>query len=106
MQSGQDDTVHCTPLPMKNDTLDFTPAELRKLRSLKDPVGIQRYLDDLPYHLGDTAGRLDACCARTRPIALKARSSPQRLCARTAIPPLIIDFEAEHDTDHVLAVYK
>src|SRR5881275_3202603 len=33
----------------------FTPAELRKLRSLKDPHGIQRYLDDMPYHLADTA---------------------------------------------------
>ena len=33
----------------------FTPAELRKLRSLKDPYGIQRYLDDMPYHLADTA---------------------------------------------------
>ena len=36
-------------------TDSFTPAELRKLRSLKDPYGIQRYLDDMPYHLADTA---------------------------------------------------
>ena len=33
----------------------FTPAELRKLRSLKNPHGIQRLLDDMPYHLADTA---------------------------------------------------
>jgi hypothetical protein len=33
----------------------FTPTELRKLRSLKDPYGIQRFLDDMPYHLADTA---------------------------------------------------
>ena len=33
----------------------FTPAELRKLRSFKEPHGIQRFLDDLPYHLEDTA---------------------------------------------------
>ena len=32
----------------------FTPAELCKLRSLKDPYGIQRFLDLMPYHLGDT----------------------------------------------------
>ena len=34
---------------------NFTPAELRKLRSLKTPHGIQRFLDDMPYHLADTA---------------------------------------------------
>ena len=33
----------------------FTPTELRKLRSLKDPYGIQRFLDDMPYHLADSA---------------------------------------------------
>jgi hypothetical protein len=40
---------------MAKDDFGWTPAELRKLRSLKDPDGIQRYLDDMPYHLGDTA---------------------------------------------------
>src|SRR5664280_1312070 len=38
-----------------NNQRGFTPAELRKLRSLKDPYGIQRFLDDMPYHLTDTA---------------------------------------------------
>jgi len=37
------------------ETAGFTPAELRKLRSLKDPYGIQRFIDDMPYHLADTA---------------------------------------------------
>ncbi len=41
--------------PPDRDPGAFTPAELRKLRSLKDPYGIQRYLDDIPYHLADTA---------------------------------------------------
>ncbi|MGH9644110.1 MAG: hypothetical protein ACRD3Q_17020, partial [Terriglobales bacterium] len=34
---------------------NFTPAELRKLRALKTPYGIQRLLDAMPYHLQDTA---------------------------------------------------
>ena len=33
----------------------FTAAELRKLRSLKTPYGIQRFLDAMPYHLADSA---------------------------------------------------
>src|ERR1039457_2051714 len=40
---------------MKDACSAFTPAELRKLRSFKDPYGIQRFLDDTPYHLADTA---------------------------------------------------
>ncbi|HUE85091.1 MAG TPA: hypothetical protein VMO26_03355, partial [Vicinamibacterales bacterium] len=33
----------------------FTPAERRKLRSLRSPYGIQRFLDEMPYHLATTA---------------------------------------------------
>jgi hypothetical protein len=40
---------------MNNGYTGFSGTELRKLRSLRSPYGIQRYLDDLPYHLADTA---------------------------------------------------
>src|SRR5438874_13827395 len=33
----------------------FSPVELRKLRALKTPAGVQRFLDSLPYHLADTS---------------------------------------------------
>jgi hypothetical protein len=84
----------------------FTASELRTLRALKSPAGIQRFLDELPYNLSFTA------------------RSPQRvLCDRTAscleggifaaaglrvigFPPLIFDLEAEQDTDHVVAIFK
>ena len=36
---------------MTADPSGFTPAELRNLRSLKNPYGIQKFLDDMPYHL-------------------------------------------------------
>jgi hypothetical protein len=46
---------------MSDPLAGFTASELRKLRSLKDPYGIQKFLDDAPYHLADTAcaGRAD-----------------------------------------------
>ena len=37
------------------NTFGFTPSELRTLRALKTPAGIQKFLDDLPYNLGYTA---------------------------------------------------
>jgi len=33
----------------------FNRSELRQLRSLKTPAGIQKFLDDLPYNLSYTA---------------------------------------------------
>ncbi len=36
-------------------SVGFTPSELRTLRALKTPAGIQRYLDKLPYNLSFTA---------------------------------------------------
>jgi len=85
---------------------DFTPAELRKLRSLKNPYGIQRFLDNMPYHLADTSW--------SPRIVLRENTShcfEGAMLAATALrvngyPPLILDLEAEHDTDHVIAIYK
>jgi hypothetical protein len=84
----------------------FTPAELRKLRSLKTPYGIQRLLDDMPYHLEDTAWsprrvlreNTSHCCEGAIFAAAALRVN--------GFPPLLLDFEADHDTDHVLAVYR
>src|SRR2546429_7236598 len=33
----------------------FTRRELRTLRALRTPLGVQRALDAMPYHLADTA---------------------------------------------------
>jgi len=84
----------------------FTPAELRKLRSLKTPYGIQRLLDDMPYHLEDTAWsprrvlreNTSHCCEGAIFAAAALRA--------VGFPPLLLDFEAEQDTDHVLAIYR
>jgi hypothetical protein len=93
-------------LSTNTSNFGFTPSELRKLRSLKTPTGIQKFLDDLPYNL-----RYDA------------RSPKKVLCDRVAscldggifaaaalrvigFPPLIFDLEAEQDTDHVVAIFK
>jgi hypothetical protein len=88
------------------ESFGFTQSESRQLRDLKTPGGIQRFLDDLPYNLSFTA-----------------RSPKKVLCDRTAscleggifgaaalrllgFPPLILDLEAEQDTDHVVAIFK
>ena len=91
---------------MSSNHLGFTPMELRKLRSLKDPYGIQRFLDKLPYHLADTAWSPRLVLREETAHCLEGAIFAAAALRAIGHPPLIVDFEAEHDTDHVLALYK
>jgi len=88
------------------DCGNFTPPELRKLRALKTPHGIQRFLDAMPYHLQDTAWSPRRVLAENTSHCYEGALFAAAALRVNGFPPLIIDFEAEHDTDHVLAVYK
>jgi hypothetical protein len=91
---------------MNSDHLGFTPKELRTLRSLKDPHGIQKYLDDMPYHLADTAWSPRRVLAENTSHCLEAAVFAAAALRANGYPPLIVDLEATRDTDHVLAVYR
>ena len=84
----------------------FTPAELRKLRSFREPYGIQRYLDKLPYHLQDTAWSPRRVLRESTAHCLEGALFAAAALRVLGYPPLIVDFEAEHDTDHVIAAFK
>ena len=92
---------------MPKSALDaFTPRELRKLRALKTPYGIQRFLDSMPYHLAGTAWSprrvLHAETAHCLEGAIFAAAALRAL----GFPSLILDFEAKQDTDHVVALFQ
>lgn len=91
---------------MDNSRSGFTPAELRKLHSLKDPYGIQRFLDRQPYHLADTAWSPRRVLAENTSHCFEGAIFAAAALRVNGYPPLVIDLEAEHDTDHVIAVYK
>ena len=84
----------------------FTPEELRSLRRLKDPYGIQRFLYDLPYHLTDTAWSPRRVLSEKTAHCLEGAIFAAAALRANGYPPLILDFEAKRDTDHVLAVYQ
>jgi len=84
----------------------FTPAELRKLRSLKTPHGIQRALDAMPYHLQDTAWSPRRVLRENTSHCYEGALFAAAALRVNGYPPLVIDVEAEHDTDHVIAVYR
>ncbi len=91
---------------MTRDDFGFTPAELRRLRSLKDPDGIQRFLEDMPYHLADTAWSPRRVLRENTAHCLEGAIFAAAALRVIGYPPLVVDFEAERDTDHVIAVYK
>jgi hypothetical protein len=86
--------------------LGFTPKELRKVRSLKDPHGIQCFLDDMPYHLADTAWSPRRVLREQTSHCLEGAIFGAAALRANGFPPVILDLEAEADTDHVVAVFK
>ena len=91
---------------MHEPTNSFTPRELRKLRSLKNPHGIQKFLDDMQYHLADTAWSPRRVLAEQNSHCLEGAIFAAAALRANGYPPLLLDFEAEHDTDHVIAIFR
>jgi hypothetical protein len=90
----------------KNALDEFTPRELRKLRALKTPYGIQRFLDSLPYHLAGTSWSPRRVLQEGTAHCLEGAIFAAAALRALGYPPLLLDFEAHHDTDHVVAIYK
>lgn len=84
----------------------FTAAELRKLRSLKTPHGIQRFINNMPYHLADTAWSPQRVLKEQTAHCLEGAIFAAAALRVLGYPPLVIDLEAERDTDHVVAVFQ
>ena len=91
---------------MRNGISGFSPAELRKLRSLKDPHGIQRFLDDMPYHLADTAWSPRHVLRENTAHCFEGAMLAAVALRANGYQPLVFDLEADKDTDHVVAIYR
>jgi hypothetical protein len=84
----------------------FTPAEIRKLQSFKTPHALQRALDEMPYHLAGTAWSPRRVLRENTSHCLEGAIFGAAALRMLGFPPLILDLEAEGDTDHVIAVYQ
>ncbi len=84
----------------------LTNAELRKFRSMKTPHGIQRALDDMPYHLATSAWSPRRVLREKTSHCYEGALFAAAALRIIGFAPLILDLEAEHDTDHVIAVYR
>jgi hypothetical protein len=84
----------------------FTPSEMRTLRALKTPAGIQRFLDDMPYHLAGTAWSPRRVLQEKTAHCLEGATFGAAALRAIGFPPFIMDLEADQDTDHVIAIFK
>src|SRR5213596_4373231 len=84
----------------------FTSLELRKLRALKTPAGVQRFLDSLPYHLADTSWSPRKVLQEKTAHCLEGAIFAAAALRVLGFPALLWDLEAVDDTDHVLAIFK
>ena len=84
----------------------FTVRELRALRRLKTPQGIQAYLDALPYNLALSAWSPRKVLRDETASCLEGAIFAAAALRVLGFPPLIFDLEADRDTDHVVAIFQ
>ena len=84
----------------------LTPENLRTLRSLNTPAKIQKFIDDIPYQYADTAWSPQRVLRERNGHCLEGALLAAAALRVNGHPPLLIDLEAVHDDDHVLAVFR
>jgi hypothetical protein len=91
------------------DELGLTAREGARLRALRDPAAIQRFVNAIPAnyeHAGDTLLSVRRVLRERRAHCIEAA-----LVAACALwlhgePPLLLDLRAENDFDHVVALFR
>jgi hypothetical protein len=76
------------------------------LRALKTPAGIQRFIDDMPYHLPITSWSPRVVLRERTAHCLEGAAFAAAALRVIGFPPLIFDLEADRDTDHVVAIFR
>jgi len=84
----------------------FTPREWRALRALRTPVGIQRALDAMPYHLAGSAWSPRRVLREGTAHCLEGAIFAAAALRVLGFAPLLLDLEAVQDTDHVIGVFR
>jgi len=84
----------------------LSPANLRVLRALKTPARIQHFIDALTYQYGNTAWSPQRTLRERKGHCLEGALLAAAALRVNGYPPLLMDLEAVHDDDHVLAIYR
>ena len=89
-----------------HENFNLSSADLRVLRSLKTPARIQRFIDELQYQYADTAWSPQRVLRERKGHCMEGALLAAAALRVNGHPPLVMDLEAVHDDDHVVALYR
>ena len=89
-----------------HESFGLSPRNLRTLRALKTPARIQQFIDALPYQYANTAWSPERVLRERKGHCLEGALLAAAALRVNGYPPLLMDLEAVHDDDHVLAIYR
>lgn len=90
----------------RNGSFGLSPESLRTLRPLNTPVRIQKFIDALTYQYADTAWSPQRVLRERKGHCLEGALLAAAALRVNGHPPLLMDLEAVHDDDHVVALYR
>ena len=89
--------------------LGLTKAEFSILRRLETPEKIQAYLDAIPQNFeigGETCLSVREALSQRRALCIEGAVIAAAALWVHGEPPLLMDLKAEHDSDHVVALFR
>jgi hypothetical protein len=95
-----------TELAKLSELSELSKADLRTLRGLNTPMKIQKFIDALEYQYADTAGSPQRVLRERKGHCLEGALLAAAALRVNGHPPLVMDLEAVHDDDHVVAIYR
>lgn len=90
----------------QRESFGLSPKDLRTLRALNTPVCIQKFIDELTYQYADTAGSPQRVLRERKGHCMEGALLAAAALRVNGHPPLLMDLEAVHDDDHVIALYR
>jgi hypothetical protein len=88
------------------ESFGLSASDARTLRALKTPIKIQKFIDGLTYQYEDTAGSPQRVLRQRKGHCLEGALLAAAALRFNGHPPLLMDLEAVHDDDHVVALYR
>jgi hypothetical protein len=90
----------------RDEDFGLSAGNLRTLRALKTPAQIQKFIDAVPYQYAHTAWSPRRVLRERKGHCLEGALLAAAALRVNGYPPLLMDLEAVHDDDHVLALYR
>ncbi len=91
---------------LARESFGLSPENLRTLRALKTPARIQKFIDEIEYQYANTAWSPARVLRERKGHCLEGALVAAAALRVNGYLPLLMDLEAVHDDDHVIALFR